>query len=75
MREIRSGGVCKLEYTTGNLRVTYNAQRGGAHVSPGVLARLGSTIASMVALAHAYAPLLVFSPFEVRAVNERQWCI
>ena len=50
-------------------------RKGGPHVSPGVLVRLGSTIASVIALVHAHVSRLVFCPYEVRAVNERRWCM
>ena len=42
-------------------------RKGGPHVSPGVLVRLGSTIASVIALVHAHVSRLVFCPYEVRA--------
>ena len=42
MREIRRGGVHKFKYTTGIL-LAYAARIGGAHVSPVVKGRSGST--------------------------------
>lgn len=42
------GGVYMLKYTIGK-RLAYIASRGGTHVSPGVLAGFGSTMASMLA--------------------------
>ena len=59
--------------TTGSV-LAHHAQRGGSHVSLEVLAPLGATIAAVIALAHAYVPLLVRFPLEVSATNERRRC-
>ena len=66
-------GVLELKNTAGTVLACIE-RRGGGHVSPQVLANLGSTIASMIALAHAHVPLLVLFPYEVRAAKERRWC-
>ena len=47
---------------------------GGKRVSPGVLACLGSTMASIKALDHANAHLLLLYPDDVRAANKQRWC-
>ena len=62
-----------FRYTTGNI-LTSQVHRSCAcdkHVSRGVLARFGSTIASMIALDDANIVLRVLCPCEVRAANER----
>ena len=74
MRQTRSGGVFKPKYAIGVV-LAYFVQIEVAHVSSGVWACLGSKIASMVALAHAHVPRVVISSYEVRAANERRWCI
>ena len=66
MGQTRSVGVCTLQYTT-SIVLACIAQRADAHVSPGVLARSGTKIASTMAVAHAHVPRLVFCPYEVRA--------
>ena len=44
-------------------------------ITPGRLDRFGSTIASMIALAHAgILQQLLSGPPEVCAANERRWC-
>ena len=43
-------------------------------VSPGVLARLGDTVASIKALNHANKHLLLLVLDEVRAANKQPWC-
>ena len=60
-------------YVTGLCCHTLRKEEMRMHVSPGLLARLGPTIVSMVALAHAHVPRLVICPYEVRAANERRW--
>ena len=59
----------KLEYTTG-IKLASVACARGKRVSPGVLARLCSTIASMKALDHANTLLLLLCPYEVHAPNK-----
>ena len=49
-----------LKHTTG-IVLAHMAQRGGAHVSPGVLVRLGSTIAPVIALGDAHVPRSSFA--------------
>ena len=44
-------------------------------ITLGILDRFGSTIASMIDLAHADILQLFSGPPEVCAVNERRWCI
>ena len=68
------GGVHKLRNTTGSA-LAYIAQIGCAHVSPEVLARFGSSIASMKALYHAHVPRLVIFWHDAREANERRWCL
>ena len=75
MRSVRQTMVvylsiqCTLGFTQ-----TCIAQRGGAHVSPDVLAYLRSTIASMKAVVHAHVPWLVIVRYQARAVKKRRWC-
>ena len=75
MRSVRQSVVvyisiqCTLGFTQ-----TCIAQRGGAHVSPDVLAYLRSTIASMKAVVHAHVPWLVIVRYQARAVKKRRWC-
>ena len=45
------------------------------YITPGRLDRFGSTIASMIALAHADILQLFSGPPEVCTANERRWCI
>ena len=71
MRQTNIDGVHKLRNTTVSV-LAYIAQRGCAHVSPEVLARLGSSIASMKALYHAYVPQLVSFWHDARGANERR---
>ena len=47
---------------------------GGKRVSPGVLACLGDTVASIKALNHANKHLLLLVLDEVRAANKQPWC-
>ena len=76
--EVRVGNkqrcVHRLTNTTGSV-LTYIAQRGCAHVPPEVLARLGSSIASMGALDHAHGPRLVSFRNDARQANKRRWFI
>ena len=69
-----SGGVHKLTNTTGSV-LAYIAQRGCVHVPPDVLARLGSSIASMGALDHAHGPRLVSFRNDACQANKRRWFI
>ena len=55
-----------------NLTCTPRAR--GKRVSPGVLACLGYTIASIKALGHADARLLLLFSDEVRAAIMQRWC-
>ena len=64
----------KLEYTTG-IKLASVACARGKRVSPGVLARLGSTIAFMKAPDHANTRLLIFCSYEVHAANKTRWYI
>ena len=64
----------KLTRTTGD-KLAYTACARSKRVSPGGLARLGSTVASIKALDHANTRLLILCPHEVRTVNKRRWCI
>ena len=55
--------------------LVFTAQGGGEHVSPGVPARLGTTTAPTIALAHTHVIRFVFRPYVVHAANERRWCM
>ena len=67
-------GYIRLQNTIGSILACI-AQRGGAHVSPDVLARLGSTMGSMKALVHDPVPRLVIVRYKARAAIEQRWCI
>ena len=77
MRQFRSGGVSVSLNTPPVLRwhTLRKYQVGGSRVSPGVRARLGPTIASAIAQTHAHVLRLIVCKYEVRAANERRWCI
>ena len=72
MRQTNIDGVHKLRNTTVSV-LAYIAQRGCAHVSPEVLARLGSSIAAMKALDHAHEPRLVIIRHDAREANRWRW--
>ena len=55
--------------------LVYIAQRRCAHISPDVLARLGSSIASMKALDHAYVPRVFIFRHDAREANQLWWFI
>ena len=60
-------------YTIGK-KLTCTACARGMRVSPGVLACLSYTMASIQALDHENAHLLLLFPDEVRAANKQRWC-
>ena len=72
VRQTSRSGVYKLRNTTVSVLACI-AQRRGALVSPDLLARLGSSIASTKALVHAPVPQLFIARYEARAAIER-WC-